>query len=161
MFQFTGLASRLLGISCLQQEGLPHSEISGSKVICTSPKLIAAYHVLRRLWEPRHSPYALNYFLSNFPIKDIVLILMTNSVVFSFNMSKNFWGFPVNWSGRMFLTLTPILKLTPSSWRIRESNPWPPACRAGALANWANSPSDSCSPGQSWTVDPYIISVVL
>lgn len=25
-------------------------------------------------------------------------------------------------------------------WRIRESNPWPPACKAGALANWANSP---------------------
>ena len=36
-------------ISCLQQDGLPHSEISGSKVICTSPKLIAAYHVLHRL----------------------------------------------------------------------------------------------------------------
>ena len=27
-----------------------------------------------------------------------------------------------------------------SEWRIRESNPWPPACKAGALANWANSP---------------------
>ena len=26
-------------------------------------------------------------------------------------------------------------------WRIRESNPWPPACKAGALANWANPPS--------------------
>ena len=25
-------------------------------------------------------------------------------------------------------------------WRIRDSNPWPPACKAGALANWANSP---------------------
>ena len=40
--------------------GLPHSEISGSKVICTYPKLIAACHVLHRLREPRHSPYALN-----------------------------------------------------------------------------------------------------
>ena len=36
-------------IPCLQQGGLPHSEISGSKVICTFPKLIAAYHVLHRL----------------------------------------------------------------------------------------------------------------
>ena len=42
--------------------GLPHSEISGSKVICTSPELIAAYHVLRRLLEPRHPPYALAFF---------------------------------------------------------------------------------------------------
>jgi hypothetical protein len=25
-------------------------------------------------------------------------------------------------------------------WRIRESNPWPPECKSGALANWANPP---------------------
>jgi hypothetical protein len=37
------------GILGLQPRGLPHSEISGSKVVCTSPKLIAAYHVLHRL----------------------------------------------------------------------------------------------------------------
>ena len=34
--------------------GLPHSEISGSKRACRSPKLIAAYRVLRRLMMPRH-----------------------------------------------------------------------------------------------------------
>ena len=39
--------------------GLPHSEISGSKLICSSPKLIAACHVLHRLLMPRHSPCAL------------------------------------------------------------------------------------------------------
>ena len=39
--------------------GFPHSEISGSTVICTSPKLIAACHVLHRLLMPRHSPCAL------------------------------------------------------------------------------------------------------
>ena len=37
------------GMTGLQPAGLPHSEISGSKVICTSPKLIAACHVLHRL----------------------------------------------------------------------------------------------------------------
>jgi hypothetical protein len=42
----------------------PHSDICGSKVVCTSPQLFAAYHVLRRLLEPRHSPYALTCFLS-------------------------------------------------------------------------------------------------
>ena len=36
-------------IACLQHAGLSHSEIRGSKVICTSPRLIAAYHVLHRL----------------------------------------------------------------------------------------------------------------
>ena len=39
--------------------GFPHSDISGSKDICSSPKLFAAYHVFHRLLVPRHPPYAL------------------------------------------------------------------------------------------------------
>ncbi len=39
--------------------GFPHSEIRGSKVVRTSPRLIAAYHVLHRLSAPRHPPNAL------------------------------------------------------------------------------------------------------
>ena len=39
--------------------GFPHSEISGSKLICSYPKLIAACRVLHRLLMPRHSPCAL------------------------------------------------------------------------------------------------------
>ena len=41
--------------------GLLHSEICGSPCICHSPQLIAAYHVLRRLPVPRHSPCALSH----------------------------------------------------------------------------------------------------
>src|SRR5699024_8854071 len=37
----------------------PHSEIPGSKGVCSSPRLIAAYHVFHRLPVPRHSPCAL------------------------------------------------------------------------------------------------------
>ena len=40
--------------------GFPHSEISGSLVVCTSPKLFAAYHVFHRLPVPRHPPCALS-----------------------------------------------------------------------------------------------------
>ena len=40
--------------------GLPHSDIPGSKLICSSPGLIAACHVLHRLLAPRHSPYTLS-----------------------------------------------------------------------------------------------------
>ena len=40
--------------------GFPHSDISGSRDICSSPKLFAAYHVLHRLSVPRHPPCALN-----------------------------------------------------------------------------------------------------
>ena len=39
--------------------GFPHSEIAGSRDICSSPALIAAYHVFLRLLVPRHPPYAL------------------------------------------------------------------------------------------------------
>ena len=52
-----------IGITTLQVAGLSHSEIAGSEVICTYPALIAAYHVLHRLREPRHPPSALYYFL--------------------------------------------------------------------------------------------------
>ena len=40
--------------------GFPHSEIVGSKDICSSPALIAAYHVFLRLSVPRHPPCALS-----------------------------------------------------------------------------------------------------
>ena len=40
--------------------GFPHSDIYGSKDICSSPKLFAAYHVFHRLLVPRHPPYALS-----------------------------------------------------------------------------------------------------
>ena len=39
--------------------GFPHSDICGSSDICSSPWLIAAYHVFRRLLVPRHPPCAL------------------------------------------------------------------------------------------------------
>ena len=39
--------------------GLSHSEIAGSKPAHGSPTLIAACHVLHRLYMPRHSPNAL------------------------------------------------------------------------------------------------------
>jgi len=38
----------VLPVTCLQHAGLPHSEILALKVICTSARLIAAYHVLHR-----------------------------------------------------------------------------------------------------------------
>ena len=39
--------------------GFPHSDICGSRIICISPQLFAAYHVFLRLLVPRHPPCAL------------------------------------------------------------------------------------------------------
>ena len=157
----------------LQSIGLSHSEIRGSKVICTYPQLIAAYHVLHRLREPRHPPCALTYFLSyRSRMVDIYFQLLT-LLFFGHIMSKIIWEYS---------------DLTESQeWRITDSNRWPPACKAGALASWANPPSYKwktetgkwkirrvpdfqlsifsfqlwSSPRQSWTADLYIISVAL
>ena len=49
-------------------EGLPHSEIFGSKPVCGSPELIAAYHVLHRRPAPRHPPYALSSLTTTFTL---------------------------------------------------------------------------------------------
>ena len=57
MFQFSGLA--LFRVTHLQCARLSHSEIFGLSLVCSYPKLIAAYHVLHRLLVPRHPPYAL------------------------------------------------------------------------------------------------------
>ena len=48
-----------LWMTVVHTAGFPHSEISGSKDICSSPKLFAAYHVFHRLLVPRHPPCAL------------------------------------------------------------------------------------------------------
>ena len=46
--------------------GFPHSDISGSLDICSSPKLFAAYHVFHRLLVPRHPPCALSSLTNRF-----------------------------------------------------------------------------------------------
>ena len=77
MFQFPWLTFDHYGfmVECsgITRNGLPHSDIPGLKVVCTYPRLIAAYHVLHRLQEPRHPPDTLSsLILSSFPSTDIV-----------------------------------------------------------------------------------------
>ena len=75
---------RMLG---LLPNGLSHSEIFGSNLVCKSPKLIAAYHVFLRLQEPRHPPYALIYFLL---LSSKCLFHLDDAYLISLNMSMNF-----------------------------------------------------------------------
>jgi hypothetical protein len=48
------------GCCNITRSGLPHSEIFGSQVISTYPKLIAGSRVLHQLLVPRHPPCALS-----------------------------------------------------------------------------------------------------
>ena len=81
MFQFRWFPTYTYGFSIRYMDmtpcGFPHSEIRGSKLICSSPRLIAAYHVFLRLLVPRHSPCALcsltNYACSH----DLIVVFVT------------------------------------------------------------------------------------
>ena len=83
MFQFPGFALCVCRVTVLQTAGLSHSEIPGSKVICTYPGLIAAYHVLHRLHEPRHPPCALSYFLYDISFSSALLHLSAEPLILS------------------------------------------------------------------------------
>jgi hypothetical protein len=48
------------GYGGITHRGFPHSDIPGSKLVCSSPERIAADRVLHRLLAPRHSPCALS-----------------------------------------------------------------------------------------------------
>ena len=65
--------------------GFPHSDIRGSRDICSSPTLIAAYHVFHRLLVPRHPPCAL-YSLTI--LQDLVLFSLN-----SISLAKFFQNF--------------------------------------------------------------------
>ena len=80
MFQFPGFAPH--SVSQLHWEGFTYSEIFGSKVICTSPELIAAYHVLHRLPAPRHSLCALYNLISLTLLKSAMSFVLLSSPYF-------------------------------------------------------------------------------
>ena len=140
--------------------GLSHSEIRGLMVICTYPQLIAAYHVLHRLCEPRHPPFALTYFHYDLILSYYLFLHtkkgtkkknMTNPLILSavIDSSWNWFNFYMK-SFLQFCLFQYVKDLFYFScshkeqeevmWRITDSNRWPPACKAGALASWANPP---------------------
>jgi hypothetical protein len=81
MFQFPSFASATYvfsdGYPGITLDGLPHSEISGSKPVSSSPKLIAASYVLHRLPTPRHPPCALCCLTISLYNKDFSLLLLS------------------------------------------------------------------------------------
>ena len=72
----------------ITQDAFSHSDIPGSKVVCTSPRLIAANHVLHRLHVPRHPPYALSSFIK----ESIVSMILPLSFPKLSNNKKILWS---------------------------------------------------------------------
>ena len=168
--------------------GFPHSDICGSKDICSSPQLFAAYHVFLRLLVPRHPPCALisltflvsldfisvwnlllwvlsllrfvicYYDCFLFDVLLSFLIFLRLISVFGFQgttltvfishssvllrlRTRNLWLLVLKSIQMLFASSSHIWKqafICSSSrktleWRRRDSNSWPPACKAGAL----------------------------
>ena len=151
----------MVRMNVIQPTGLSHSEIAGSQGICSYPTLIAAYHVLHRLREPRHPPCALRYFLAvqqhlsaavahTF---SCILVLNLISKIKDRNLSLRFYSLAcVNMSkillreewrekSEELIFHFSFFTVHLLEWRITDSNRWPPACKAGALASWANHPN--------------------
>ena len=112
-FTSLGIASTAYGFSSRCQnitpDGLPHSDISGSMLVCSSPKLFAAYHVLLRQSMPRHPSCA----LSSLTTKKLVKVFCFHRItlkVYCFSQHKllRLWVFQLTtllaeFSSRHFL----------------------------------------------------------
>ena len=77
--------------------GFPHSDICGSRIICISPQLFAAYHVFLRLLVPRHPPCALiSLTILQKQVFALQVCKQTCSFQHSFSQSERFW-FSYGW----------------------------------------------------------------
>ena len=149
----------------------PHSDTCGSKLICSSPQLFAAYRVLLRLPMPRHSPYALsslnfmsfaNHFfrLKCFCVFTLsyqyfyctplcyVVVIVTLMFPWNFNITR----FAI--SPFVFYSVFKVQLCGFAAWWAQVgSNHRPRAYQARALACWAMSPclvlAFSCSHGKA------------
>ena len=108
MFQFPPFAPSSRDGTSTAAGGFPHSEIPGSSRICRSPGLIAAYHVLLRLHEPRYPPFALLSFLL------YSWCLLDTEIRFSFSSSfqhvKDHWPFSDRVENKGLEPLTPCVQ---------------------------------------------------
>ena len=149
------------GYLSITSSEFPHSEICGSMDICSLPQLIAACHVLRRLLVPRHPPCALLHLTKSVAwwrssglhlLQSNCYLTLSESFLFFWFLGltlklysdlsepTKFWKntlvifldfvFVVNFC---LYTIFTIQFSRYKWWRIRGSNPWPPACKAGAL----------------------------
>ena len=172
MFQFPALASNQVGWHSFRMPGCPIRKSSDQRSFAPTRSLsqLITSFIASESQGIRHAP------LLTFSLTDNVWSIYTfsfNFTFFCYIMSKIVWEYSN--------------QLESQEWRITDSNRWPPACKAGALASWANPPSYKwktesgkwkirrvpdfqfsifsfqlwSSPRQSWTADLYIISVAL
>ena len=122
-------------------EGFPHSEIPGSKCVCHSPRLIAAYHVLHRILLPRHSLCALMRLTKNSGLLSTKLHARFYAVVKDQSFAIVDLGLeslspqPQMANRNMKLRVCPTVFVRPYWWACVESNHGPCPYQGHALTN--------------------------
>ena len=103
--------------------GFPHSEIHGSTPVCGSPWLIAAYHVLHRLLEPRHSPSALSSLIANYIFGvSLLRTLLTEPSSRIFPVSRRFTVLPLHMQFSKNFGNTSLLKVHLAAQAFQKTN---------------------------------------
>ena len=130
MFQFPGFAPRHKGaVPPHTGGGLPHSDTCGSMAGCASPQLFAASRVLRRLLEPRHPPCALVHFHAPLE-RGGGAARLRGAALHTGRLAS---------SRSVAVLCASVSKIVSPEdgrkWRISDSNRWPLACHASALAS--------------------------
>ena len=129
MFQFPGFAPRHKGaVPPHTGGGLPHSDTCGSMAGCASPQLFAASRVLRRLLEPRHPPCALVHFHA--PLERGGGAARLGGAALHTGRLASSRSVAV-----LCASVSKIVSPLRRRWRISDSNRWPLACHASALAS--------------------------
>ena len=196
MFQFPALASCNAGWYFFKVPGCPIRKSADQRSFAPTRSLsqLITSFIASESQGIRHAP------LLTFSLTDNVWSIYTFSFNFTFlryimskivlsgiNNGMSAFNFTFFWSHHVKERCFNYKTIIKTEWRITDSNRWPPACKAGALASWANPPSYKwktesgkwkirrvpdfqfsifsfqlwSSPRQSWTADLYIISVAL
>lgn len=124
----------------LYSSRFPYSDIPGSLLTSSSPRLFAGSHVLLRLISPRHPPIALSLFMFFFSYSSLIVVFPQ----YSLNCQRSKNSLLVGPDGlepstpRLSSACSNQLSYEPPSlltswWSRSDSNRRPPACKAGAL----------------------------
>ena len=165
MFQFPALASIKDGWHSFRMPGCPIRKSLDQRLFAPTQSLsqLITSFIASESQGIRHAPF-FTFFIHS--LTQRFLRSVGSGMIYTFSSLLNF-TFCTSCQ-RSFLCFQ-------RWWRITDSNRWPSACKADALASWANPPRViehrnnvlattifvRSSPRQSWTADLYIISVAL
>ena len=127
MFQFSGLAL-LSKWYTFSVTGCPIRKSRDILLVCSSPWLIAAYHVLHRLIDPRHPPYALICFKKVYTVLVSYHKLVQNRpVAIAFQlpaMSFELWAITDYLITSTITTYFPNMSKNLSIWKFENESIW-------------------------------------